>query len=82
MKSALRKSTPARIAALGFIVVVIFGNLRLTYALLGRPVSSWMQNGFALGVCLTLIGAVCLLALGVHLKIQNKDAVDAEGLNG
>jgi hypothetical protein len=78
LNPVVRKSWPSRLSAVGFIMVILFGNLWLTFALLGQQVPNWARNGFALGLCLTLVGAVLLMAFIAHLKLKGASPQDPE----
>ena len=62
------RSPPARISALGFIVLILMGNLWLVGAILGEQSNSWILSGFALGVALVFVGAITLTIRAI-LKI-------------
>ena len=62
------RSTPARISAAGFIILILMGNLWLVGALLGAQSSPWILTGFALGVASVFVGAITLIIRAI-LKI-------------
>lgn len=74
MQSEIKKSAPAKISAIGFIVVVIFGNLWLVNAMLGTQVPFWVSYGFFTGVVLVLVGGVGLGYVILNVRAGgNKD---------
>ncbi len=70
MQSAIRKSWPARLSALGFIVVIIFGNVWLTFGLTDTPIPQWLGVAMAAGIGVSLTGGVCLMALIIYRKFR------------
>jgi len=62
------RSSPARIAAVGFIILTLMGNFWLVGALLGAQSSPWILTGFALGVVSVFVGAITLI-IRAMLKI-------------
>lgn len=70
MESSLRKSWPARVAALGFIIIIVLGNIWATYGITGKPVPQWLGVGFAASMILTLAAAVVLIGMIVWRKLH------------
>ncbi len=60
MHPEVKKSAPAKITALGFIVVIIFGNLWLVNALMSTVTPFWVAYGFFTGVVLVFTGGAGL----------------------
>lgn len=74
MHPEVKKSTPAKISAIGFIVVIIFGNLWLANAILGTPMPFWVSYGFFSGVVVVVVGGVGLAMVMLNARIDgNKD---------
>lgn len=70
MQDSLRKSWPARLSALGFILVVLLGNVWLTFGLTKEPIPTWLGIGMAVAIGLTLLGGVGLVALIAWRKLR------------
>lgn len=66
----LRQSVPSRVAAVGFIIVILAGNGWLVEGLLGRAVPTWLAYVFYAGVAVTFCGAIGLGALIVLRFVQ------------
>ena len=66
----LRRSLPARIAAIGFILVIIFGNLWLALALIASRAPDWISVGFAVGIATALTGGVGLAWLRLRQLLR------------
>ncbi len=60
MHSEVKKSAPAKISAIGFIIVIVFGNLWLVNALLSTVTPFWVAYGFFTGVVLVFAGGAGL----------------------
>ena len=61
-------------SAIGFILLVIFGNLWLVQAMLGVPVPFWVSYGFFTGVVVVLVGGVGLGLVMLNVRPgENKD---------
>ena len=60
MHPEVKKSAPAKISAIGFIIVVIFGNLWLVNAVLSTVTPFWVAYGFFTGVVLVFAGGAGL----------------------
>jgi hypothetical protein len=56
----VKKSAPAKISAIGFIIVVIFGNLWLVNAVMSTVTPFWVAYGFFTGVVLVFAGGAGL----------------------
>jgi hypothetical protein len=56
-----QQSLPSRISAIGFIILIIMGNLWLIEALLGGRGQVWVRIGLQMGTVTVLVGAVSLL---------------------
>ncbi len=69
----MRSSISAKVTAIGFILIVLFGNLWLAYSLMGMEVPVWIQNGFMFGFLTAVIGGIGLVAVG-SLNFFNKDS--------
>lgn len=70
MQAAIRKSWPARLSALGFIAVIVLGNVWWTFGLTGKPIPQWLGVAMASSIGLTLFSGVCLMALMVYRKLN------------
>lgn len=64
------QSPPAKIVAVGFIIMILLGNLWLVGALLGAQASPWVVTGFALGVVVVFVGAVTLIIRAILKIVQ------------
>ena len=62
MRSALRRSPPARVVAVCFILIVILGNIWVTYAVVGREPPAWVQMSFPWVILSTLVAGLWLAA--------------------
>ena len=60
MHSEVKKSAPVKITAIGFIIVIIFGNLWLVNALMSTITPFWVAYGFFTGVVLVFAGGAGL----------------------
>ena len=60
MHPEVKKSAPAKISAIGFIMVVIFGNLWLVNAVMSTVTPFWVAYGFFTGVVLVFAGGAGL----------------------
>ncbi len=60
MHPEVKKSAPAKISAIGFIIVVIFGNLWLVNAVMSTVTPFWVAYGFFTGVVLVFAGGAGL----------------------
>lgn len=78
----LRASLPARLTAVGFIIFIIFGNLWLTLALVGRQAPVWIGAGFFLGIGLALVAGVALGVLAIKLFMQGDQGAAEGGAGG
>lgn len=74
MDQALRTSWPTRLAAVGFIIVILAGNGWLAYALLDRDVPELIAAAFALGIGMSLLGG-----LGMSILIVKRRLTAAAG---
>lgn len=79
MDRTLRQSLPARISAIGFIVVVAFGNLWLVRVLLGQAADLWIVVGFVAGIAIALGGGLGLLMLGLYRRFAVPSSAQPEG---
>ncbi len=70
MQAAIRKSWPARLSALGFIAVIVFGNVWLTFGLTHTPIPQWLGVAMAISIGVTLTGGVCLMSLITYRKFR------------
>lgn len=70
MQASLRKSWPARLSALGFIAVIVFGNVWATYGITNQPVPQWLGVAMMAAIGLTLTGGAGLMALIVWRKLH------------
>lgn len=70
MQESVRKSWPARLSALGFIFVIILGNVWLTYGLTNEPVPAWLGVAMAASIGVTLLGGAGLVGLLVWRRMR------------
>lgn len=70
MDPILRKSWPARVAAVGFIVVILAGNAWLCFAMLGIPVPNAVSVSFAAGIAVSLAGGAGLAVLAAVNRLR------------
>lgn len=61
MNPEVRKSAATKISAIGFIILILSGNLWLVYAILGSQVPFWVSYGFTTGVAVTALGGIALV---------------------
>jgi hypothetical protein len=73
----LRKSLPARAAALGFVALIIFGNLWVVYALINAKPPVWISYGFGAGLIVAMVSGVALGALLVYWRIRPPAGLEA-----
>jgi di/tricarboxylate transporter len=59
----VKKSAPAKISAIGFIIVIVFGNLWLVNALMETATPFWVSYGFFSGVIFVMVGGIGLALL-------------------
>lgn len=71
LDASLKKSWPARITAIGFIIVILAGNGWLAYGLMSEPVPELIGAGFAAGIAVSLVGGVALGALIVVRRFHD-----------
>ena len=67
MHLALRQSFSAKITAIGFIALILFGNFWLSYQLLASSPAVWIQTGFWLSILLVIAGGCGLGIQAVFL---------------
>lgn len=79
MHPELKKSAPAKISAIGFVLLIIFGNLWLVNTMIQAETPYWVSYGFFTGVVLVLVGGVALTALIFAGKLRPR--ADANGEN-
>jgi hypothetical protein len=60
MHPEVKKSAPVKITAIGFIIVIVFGNLWLVNALMSTVTPFWVAYGFFSGVVLVFAGGAGL----------------------
>gem|GEM_PF-4086188 len=60
-----QQSIPSRMAAIGFIILIVMGNFWLIDALLGVPVQGWMRFGLQIGTTSVFLGATGLLVRAI-----------------
>lgn len=70
MDPNLRKSWPARVTAIGFIIVILAGNAWLCFAMLGIPVHDVVTTAFGLGISTSLLGGIGLVALTLIKRLR------------
>lgn len=70
METALRRSWPARITALGFVLVIAFGNFAIADIVMGVDIAAWTFNGMWIGIAVTVVGGISLVALSVARKLR------------
>lgn len=73
----LRQSWPARVAAIGFIVLILVGNVWATHLLLGNQIPQWIGYGFAVAIAVSLAGGLGLAALALKRQMSGESARDA-----
>jgi hypothetical protein len=71
----VKKSAPAKISAIGFIIVVIFGNLWLVNAVMSTVTPFWVAYGFFTGVVLVFAGGA---GLGYVLLMRQVSGTKAD----
>jgi hypothetical protein len=71
----VKKSAPAKISAIGFIIVVIFGNLWLVNAVMSTVTPFWVAYGFFTGVVLVFAGGA---GLGYVLLMRQVSSTKAD----
>ncbi len=74
----LRQSLPARVAAVGFIVVIVLGNVWLTYGLTGQTPPVWVAVSFLGGMVIAGCGGLGLAYVAVRAKLLGVAPDDAE----
>ncbi len=75
MHPEVKKSAPAKISAIGFIIVVIFGNLWLVNAVMSTVTPFWVAYGFFTGVVLVFAGGA---GLGYVLLMRQVSSTKAD----
>jgi len=78
LETALRRSWPARITALGFVVVIVFGNFAIADIVMGVDIASWTFNGMWIGIGVTVVSGISLAALLVTRKLRRPPEVPGE----
>ena len=73
MHPDIKKSAPTKISAVGFIIVIVFGNLWLVNALTSSDTPFWVSYGFFSGVIVVLFGGVSLALLIVSGRLTTSD---------
>jgi len=58
---AKRYGWPAKVTAVGFIVVIAFGNFWLAHALFGTVVPEWVGLGFIAGMAAAAFGGIAIV---------------------
>ena len=74
LKKHIRNSIPAKMTAIGFIVVILSGNFWLISLLLKQQPSMLVVYSMQIGTLLTLLSG--LLLLGLNLKKSKNIEVD------
>lgn len=69
MNEYLRKSLPARGTALGFIALVLFGNLWVGYALINATPPNWVRYGFGFGMVTAIAFGLALGGLAIYRRL-------------
>lgn len=78
MDPGLKKSAPAKISAIGFILLIIFGNLWLVNALIQSGTPYWVSYGFFIGVIFVMLGGLGLAALKLTRKLTPRPENNGE----
>ena len=52
------KSPPAKLAAIGFILLILMGNVWFSGTMTGGVAAPWVKHGLASGVVLVIIGSI------------------------
>lgn len=61
MQEKIRRSLAAKIVAIGFIILILFGNFLFVKRILGQKEDDWMVIGAWLGLGCVLIGGIALI---------------------
>lgn len=72
----LKKTWPSRIAAVGFILFFLAGNLWLATALVGGKPEEWMGMAFAVGIFVSLFGGGGLVGLMIWRYLRQPGSSD------
>lgn len=73
MDRKLRQSVPARVTALGFVVVILCGNFILVRMVMQTPASPWMAQGLWLGVGAVGVGGIGMALLTLVNALRGRD---------
>jgi hypothetical protein len=67
-----------RVAAIGFAVLIVFGNLWLANAVMGFAVPVWVWDGFHVGWGVALVGGMVMLVAFVRAQLAPRPATPSE----
>jgi hypothetical protein len=70
LRTELRHSFPARATAIGFVILVLFGNLWVVYAIINAKAPPWVSYGFGAGLILTGVAGIGLLGVALQQFIK------------
>lgn len=79
MDSHLRKSIWTRSVALGFVYLILIGNIWITYHITGSHVPLWMRVAFFIGIFWVTVSAFGVLAVAIQIKSQGRSPFYPQG---
>ncbi len=78
MDETIKRSFWSRLSALGFIFLIVVGNIWYAKMIVGEPIGVWIQLSFYLSVGMALVGAVGVTYLLLRQKLVRSDKSDPE----
>lgn len=78
LDETLKRSWPARLAAVGFVIVILAGNGWFVYGFTGNQVPDLVSGSFSLGILMSLSGGLGLAALAIKRRISGVDTSEGE----
>lgn len=70
MDSRVRKSLPTRVAALGFIFMILLGNYWMVLVITNQPFPQWLMDLFLVNAFLILMSAVGVVYVSVRSQLE------------
>jgi ABC-type polysaccharide/polyol phosphate export permease len=75
MNELVKKSLPTKLAALGFIFMILMGNYWMVLVITNQPYPQWLMDCFLIAALWIIGCAVCI----AYLSFRYRDFVSSEG---
>lgn len=79
MDSQLRKSIWTRSVALGFVYLILIGNVWVTYLITGGHVPLWMRVAFFIGIFWVTVSAFGVMAVAYLIRSEGRNPFYPQG---